>query len=210
MSGTLREADMPATHSNRLPLFPLNAVLFPGGSIKLRVFERRYLDMVRDCARDSTCFGVCLILNASDAGAPSIPSAIGTRARITDFYTLPDGLLGITARGEARFHVDRITVRDNGLIIGHVRSLPDDALERVPPEHGLVATMLENLLRQFNELPDDARQLDDAGWVAWRLAEMLPLDPCDRQFLLQIDDAVKRLDQLVQWLPRLGVGVDPA
>lgn len=196
-------------HPHRLPLFPLGSVLFPGGAIKLRVFERRYLDMIRDCARDSTCFGVCLILNSPADGAPSVPSAIGTRARITDFYTLPDGLLGITAQGEERFHVDRISVRDNGLIVGDVRRLPDNAPEPVPPEHGLIATMLENLLRQFNELPDDARQLDDAAWVAWRLAEMLPLAPCDRQFLLQMDDALERLDQLAQWLPRLGVGVDP-
>jgi len=200
---------MTARRPNRLPLFPLGSVLFPEGMIQLRVFERRYLDMVRDCARDASCFGVCLILDASEAGAPAVPSAIGTRARITDFYTLPDGLLGITAQGEERFHVDRISVRDNGLIVGDVRWLPDNAPEVVPPEHGLIATMLENLLRQFNELPDDARKLDDAGWVVWRLAEMLPLDPGERQFLLQMDDAIDRLDQLARWLPRLGVGVDP-
>jgi Lon protease-like protein len=200
------ERTVPLTAPNRLPLFPLASVLFPGGTIKLRIFERRYLDMIRDCARDSTCFGVCLILNASEPGAPAVPSAIGTRARIIDFYTLPDGLLGITACGEQRFHVDRITVRDSGLIVGDVRWLPDDTGEPVPAQHGLIATMLDNLLRQFDELPDDARLLDDAAWVGWRLSEMLPLDPCDRQFLLQMEDAVDRLDQLAQWLPRLGMG----
>lgn len=208
MPAPIRAGGTTLTPRNRLPLFPLGSVLFPGGTIKLRIFEQRYLDMIRDCARDASCFGVCLVLNSDDAGAPAVPSAIGTRARITDFYTLPDGLLGITAQGEQRFHVDRIAVRDNGLIVGDVRWLGEVA-EPVPPQHGLMATMLENLLRQFDELPPDARMLDDAAWVGWRLAEMLPLDPRDRQFLLQMDDAVDRLDQLAQWLPQLGVGVDP-
>jgi len=54
-----------------LPLFPLQAVLLPGASIKLRVFERRYLDMVRECGRNGSGFGVCLILEGAETGAPA-------------------------------------------------------------------------------------------------------------------------------------------
>lgn len=187
----------------RLPLFPLGAVLFPGGPLRLRIFERRYLDMVRDCARDASAFGVCLILQGREAGAPATPAAVGTSARITDFYTLPDGLLGISARGETRFHVERIHVRDSGLIVGEVSWLGEGAPQPVPPEHGLLASLLENLLGHFGELPDDAAHLDDAAWVGYRLSEILPLEPSDRQFLLQLDDAGDRLDRLAEWLPRL-------
>ena len=88
-----------------LPLFPLSAVLFPGGPLALRIFEQRYLDLVRDCARRSSGFGVCLILQGREAGEPAVPAAVGTVARITDFYTLPDGLLGISAEGGERFQV---------------------------------------------------------------------------------------------------------
>lgn len=197
---------MAARNAQRLPLFPLDSVLFPGGTLKLRIFERRYLDMVRDCARDNVCFGICLILRGAEADAPAVPAALGTTAHIVDFETRSDGLLGITVRGGERFHVDRISVRDTGLIIGDVRWREDDTAGHVPAQHGLLATMLENLLRQFGELPDDARLLDDAGWVAWRLGEILPLAPDDRQFLLQLDDPVRRLDQLANWLPRLQRG----
>ena len=72
-----------------LPLFPLKSVLFPGGKLELRIFERRYLDLVAECARTSSGFGVCLILQGEEAGAPAEPAAVGTLARIIDFETLP-------------------------------------------------------------------------------------------------------------------------
>lgn len=187
----------------RLPLFPLRAVLFPGGPMRLRIFERRYLDMIRDCARDGSGFGVCLILDGGAAGAPAGPAAVGTEARIEDFDSTPEGLLGITARGARRFHVEHTHVRDSGLIVGEVRWLPQAPAQPVPAEHGLLATLLGNLLERFGELPDDATLLDEAGWVSWRLAEILPLEQVDRQVLLQLDDGCDRLDRLAQWLPRL-------
>ena len=97
-----------------LPLFPLPTVLFPQGRLELRIFEARYLDMVRDCLRRAQCFGVCLMLEGASAGEPMTPAAVGTEARIVDFDSLPDGLLGISVRGERRFHVDRLRVLDNG------------------------------------------------------------------------------------------------
>lgn len=194
---------MTAFGINRLPLFPLASVLFPGGELRLRIFERRYLDMIRDCARADAGFGVSLILKGANEGEPATPAAIGTRARITDFYTMPDGLLGISVRGDRRFHVERIAVRDSGLIIGDVHWLGDEPSRRVPAQHGLLATLLEDLLGKFGDLPDDARCLDDAAWVGWRLSELLPLEASDRQFLLQIEDPVQRLDRLAAWLPRL-------
>jgi len=90
-----------------IPLFPLNTVLFPGGPLSLRIFEPRYLDLVRDCTRNGSGFGVCLILQGREAGEPAVPAAVGTFARIVDFYTLSDGLLGIRAEGGERFRVER-------------------------------------------------------------------------------------------------------
>lgn len=196
----------------RLPLFPLATVLFPGGALQLRIFERRYLDLVRDCARDGTPFGVCLILAGREAGEAAVPAAIGTSARITDFFTREDGLLGISAVGERRFHVDSVQARDSGLLVGQVRWLdPDGGGGPVSAQHGLLATVLRDLLERFDDLPDDAGLLDDAAWVAWRLAEILPLAPADRQILLQLDEPGERLDRLAQWLPQIrGEGGDAA
>ena len=187
-----------------LPLFPLSTVLLPGGRLDLRIFERRYLDMVRDCSRGGGVFGVCLIVRGREAGEAAVPAAFGTIARIVDFSTLPDGLLGITVRGEGRFHVARNRVRDNGLIIGQVECLAADPVLPVPPEYALLATILERLAEQVGgELGGAAKErFDDSACVAWHLADLLPLEQEERQQLLQDPDPVHRLDLLAHWLPR--------
>jgi Lon protease-like protein len=184
-----------------IPLFPLNTVLFPGGPLSLRIFEPRYLDLVRECTRNGTGFGVCLILQGREAGEPAVPAAVGTFARIVDFYTLPDGLLGIQAAGGERFHVDRSRVRDNGLAHGHVRFWPDEPNLTLPPEYALLATILERLLDKL-KTPFERASLDDASWVGFRLAEALPLENRERQHLLQMTDPLARLGQLMHYLPR--------
>src|SRR5580698_3945248 len=91
---------MPAPSSTAdLPLFPLAAVLYPGGRMQLRIFEHRYLEMVRECARHGSGFGVCLILDGHETGGAASPAAIGTLARIVDFYSGHDGLLGVAGAG---------------------------------------------------------------------------------------------------------------
>ena len=90
------------TGTETLPLFPLQTVLVPGGALGLRIFETRYLDLIRDCGRSGTGFGVCLILDGDEAGAPAVPAAVGTEARIEDFGTTGDGLLMLRVRGARR------------------------------------------------------------------------------------------------------------
>jgi len=184
-----------------IPLFPLNTVLFPGGPLSLRIFERRYLDLVRDCTRNGSGFGVCLILQGRETGEPTVPAAVGTFARIVDFYTLDDGLLGIRADGGERFRVERSRVRDNGLAHGEVQFWPDEPVVAVPPEYALLATILERLLEKLKS-PFERSSLDDASWVGFRLAEALPLENRERQYLLQMTDPLERLGQLTQYLPR--------
>ena len=188
-----------------LPLFPLSTVLFPGGRLQLRVFEPRYLDLVRECSRAQRPFGVNLILQGREVGAPAAPAAVGTLARIRDFYTLRDGLLGILAEGEARFRVTRTRVRGDGQVRADVALWPDEPARALPPEHGLLATLLDRLLTAFaadQPLPFEAPQLDDAAWVGMRLSELLPLSLEERQRMLEIDDPLQRLDALGLLLPR--------
>ena len=86
-----------------LGLFPLHAVLVPGAVLGLRVFEPRYLDLVRECGRDGTGFGICLILEGEEAGAAATPAAFGTEARIEDFGSDDSGTLTLRVRGHRRF-----------------------------------------------------------------------------------------------------------
>jgi len=187
-----------------IPLFPLSAVLFPGGPLNLRIFERRYLDLVRDCSRSGSGFGVCLILEGREVGEPAVPAAIGTLARITDFCTLPDGLLGISAEGGERFQVASTRVRSDGLVHGEVRFWPEEPVVAIPPEHGLLATILERLVEQIGGLlaKVERARFDDASWVGFRLAELLPLAQPEKQHLLQMTDPLQRLAQLQHYVPR--------
>jgi Lon protease-like protein len=186
-----------------LPLFPLQTVLVPGAALGLRVFERRYLDLVRECGRDGRGFGICLILAGTGAGPPATPAAFGTEARIEDFGSGEDGLLTLQVRGLRRFHVERTRVRDNGLLVADVRWCADDPDDELRPQHGLLATLLQRILEQVGGDHAGAAPacFDDAAWVGWRLAELLPLEPAQRQGLLQLDDPHARLDRLLALLP---------
>jgi Lon protease-like protein len=189
---------------HEIPLFPLNAVLFPGSTLGLRIFEARYLDMVRECARSGRGFGVCLIMQGHEAGEPALPAAVGTLASIVDFDTLPDGLLGISVTGGARFRVQKSRVRGNGLVIGEVREWPDEPIMPVPVEFSLLPAILERLAEQagLSWRNGPRERYEDASWVGFRLAELLPLGDAERQQLLEVTDPVERLTALRDAMPR--------
>lgn len=192
-----------------IALFPLHTVLFPGGSLTLRIFEPRYLDMVRDCTRTDRGFGVCLLVDGSEVADPRAPvatvscTAFGTEARIVDFASASDGVLEITVRGERRFRVERTRLRDNGQMLADVGWLAEPPYEPLRAEHGLLSTLLFRLIERFGGPHRNVAQrcFDDPAWVCWRLAEMLPLPMTERQCLLQENDPHARLDRLIAQLP---------
>ncbi len=178
-----------------IPLFPLGTVLFPAGPLPLRIFETRYIDLVRRCLRDDTGFGVVMILEGTEAGGgPATICNVGTYARIVDFSQQPDGLLGVQALGEKRFRIlERRRAKDN-LHLADVEWLPDEIEVPLPTEFAELGPALAHVLEQvgppYSTLP---RRLDDAGWVANRLTELLPLSPGHKQHCLELDDPVERL-----------------
>ena len=187
-----------------IPLFPLGTVLFPEGFLPLRIFERRYLDMVRDCARDQSPFGVCLDQSESGSGVPVAAGRVGTLARITDFYTLEDGLLGVSATGAERFRTEETWRDANGLVRARVRLLPEPPRSAVPDAFAILSEVLGRFMEKVGEhypkfTPDS---LDDANWVGYRLAELLPLSGIEKQHLLELGDPVARLQILLETLPR--------
>jgi Lon protease-like protein len=183
--------------SAELPLFPLNTVLFPGGPLPLRIFEPRYVDMIRRCMREGSPFGVVLIRAGQEAGEVSSAASVGTSARIVDFHPMPDGLLGIVCAGEQKFRVDSWRVQPDGLNVGTVTWLPRERLAPLPPQHAHLGLLLKRALPQLSEiyqmLPS---RFDEAGWVSARLAEILPISLGDKQECLELDDALARLERL--------------
>ena len=190
-----------------MALFPLNTVLFPGADLSLRIFELRYLDLVRACCRDGHGFGICAIFaeQEGESHQAGVPAALGTEARIVDFASLPDGLLGIRVRGERRFRVRRTRVRDNGLIVADIDWLPRSESSPLAIEHELLATLLRRLIERIGGAHAQAamERYRDADWVSWRLAELLPLSLPQRQSLLQQDDAQRRMQRLLELVATL-------
>ena len=177
-----------------IPLFPLGTVLFPGGPLPLRIFETRYIDLVRRCLRDGSGFGVVLIREGVEAGGPALTLDVGTYARIVDFSQQPDGLLGIRAAGERRFRILARRRERDGLNVADVEWLPEESSSPLPEEFAELGPALDAILAQVGEpFASLERRLDDAAWVAGRLTEILPIPPGHKQHCLELDDPVERL-----------------
>jgi len=179
-----------------IALFPLNIVLFPAGPLPLRIFETRYVDMVRRCMRESASFGVVLIREGHEVG-PAETFDVGTAAKIVDFHQLSDGLLGLSCIGEQRFRIRSRRRQADGLNLAEVDWLPVEPEVPVPERHARLAALLKDVLPQLGEVYTGIKMhLDDAAWVGHRLAEILPIPLPDKQSCLELDDPIQRLDVL--------------
>ena len=175
-----------------IPLFPLNTVLFPGGRLPLRIFEPRYLSMVSDCMRDQSPFGVVLIQDGNEAGLPASFHAVGTTCGIVDFDQLEDGTLGITGIGDRRFSVVSHGVEADNLIVARVQYLdePDSSAEIESSAIETVSEFLRKIL-QREDLAEYRESLqedwENSDWVSFQTAELFPMSPQSRQFILEMD-----------------------
>lgn len=199
------------SRSTSLPLFPLNTVLFPHGPLPLRIFETRYVDMIKRCMREDVCFGVVLVSGASEVGQPAGYSEVGTTARIVDFNLLPDGLLGISCRGERRFRVLERWREADGLNMGSIEWLDhaSPAVVRVPAEFRHLADLLRRVLPELGDVYAGLEpRYDDAEWVGARLIEILPLALEDKQSCLELMDPLERLALVAPLIKRADEAAD--
>lgn len=181
----------------QIPLFPLQTVLYPDGPLPLRIFEARYLDMISNCLRDDAPFGVVQIRRGSETG-PAETWSVGTLARITDWYQGSDGILGVTAVGDRRFRVNSSQARADGLLVAEVDLLPAAEPCALPQEYLALVQILDGVLSDLGRLYENLpRNYDDAVWISYRFAEILPFTPEQKQTCLEIDDPMERL-QLIR------------
>jgi uncharacterized protein len=182
-----------------IPLFPLNTVLFPHGPLPLRIFETRYVDMVKYCMREQSPFGVVLIRAGSEVGTGAVgeTSAVGTTARIVDFNPLPDGLLGITCQGERKFSVLKHWQQEDGLHLADVEFVAAEEAVDLPLEYDHLGELLRKVLPELGELYANVPEyFSNASWVGCRLAEILPIALSEKQYCLELDDPIARLARL--------------
>ncbi len=191
----------------KIPLFPLGTVLFPDGVIALKIFEARYLDMIKACLREKTEFGVISIMKSlDDEDDPSLNfSQIGTLAQIEDFDPVQPALYMTKSFGTQRFKLLNSKQESSGLWIGEVELLENDPITPIPEEHQKVAHLLNEIISviQSEDLLGEAPfkqpyKVDDCGWVSNRLAELLPISLAQKNHLLAQTNPRIRLDLVTE------------
>jgi len=203
---------MGAADRAELPLFPLQTVLFPGGLLSLKVFEARYLDLMADCLRERSAFGVVALKRGSEVrqgGGKVEFEATGVRAELIDVDSAQPGILQVRCKGLARFSIENRVQQGDGLWRARTRELPED--ETLAPTEALVGTVngLANaigaLKAQGTEPFLAPYRFDDAGWVANRWCEILPIPLAAKQKLMELPDPIARLQLVDEYLRGKGV-----
>jgi uncharacterized protein len=196
-----------------LPLFPLSAVLFPQGVLPLRIFEVRYLDMIKRCHGAAAPFGVVALTEGSEVRRPEQQERfheVGTLARIDELSQPQSGLLHIRCSGLQRFRIQRSERLKHGLWVADVTHLPDDHDVGIPADLQATADMLGQLMDRLRAQLDPGEQLpfptdthlDAAGWVANRWCELLPLPVPLKQRLMELQNPLVRLELINDFLNR--------
>jgi Lon protease-like protein len=185
-------------------VFPLNTVLFPDGLLPLKVFEQRYMEMTKACLRDGRPFGVCLIREGHEVGTAAVPETVGCLANIVHWEMPQLGVFQLLTRGGERFRIREMRIQPNQLIAASTEALPSDTgREQVDPTcGGLLRAIIEKAGAERFPAPF---RLEDAAWVGFRLAEVLPMQATDRQQLLELTDAQERLARVKRILVQQGL-----
>ena len=190
-----------------LAIFPLNAVLFPGGLLPLRIFEQRYMDMAKVCLKNDEPFGVCLIRSGREVGAAATPEQVGCTARIVEWDMQQLGVLSIKASGVQRFRILESRVTASALTRASVELLPPDNDSELPEEFGACATLLKAVFEEHGSAIVAAPlRFDSSSWVSSRLAEILPVPLAAKQKLLELFDARQRIEILGKFLQQHRLG----
>ena len=184
-----------------IPLFPLGTVLFPGMLLPLKIFEVRYMDMAKRCLKEKTPFGVCLIREGAEVGTPAVPETIGCLATIAECDMEEVGILKVVALGHERFRILSTDTTPQGLVMGTIEPLATEP--EVSEVQGL-AECSEFLAKVITGIGpkrfSEPMRFEDASWVSFRLAEILPLRNDAKQKLLELTDATLRLAVLHRFL----------
>lgn len=200
----------------RIPLFPLSNALFPGGILHLKVFEIRYLELVKRCLADQQPFGVVVLLSGSEVRTPEgveVLAPVGTLAHIEKWVQPMPALYDLRCRGGMRIQLGDCERGKYGLWTGEYQPIADDPIVLVPERWRDVAGGLGRLIAGLQQQGYDAEsmpishpyRLEEAGWVADRWCELLPLAPADKARLLALNDPLERLREVADALTIRGM-----
>jgi Lon protease-like protein len=184
------------------PLFPLKTVLLPGNTLGLKIFEPRYVDMIANCMRTNSLFGVVLIHKGDETLVEADIHSVGTTATINDWAHRPDGLLGITALGVQRFEILTTRTQSDGLTLADIKILEEASGLEIPEQFHYMLELLDHISAQEGRIRDDSQGFNE---ILYQLIYLLPLETTLKQRLLEIPECNDRAVILHAELIRLGV-----
>ena len=185
-----------------IPLFPLKTVLLPGNTLGLKIFEPRYVDMIANCMRTNSLFGVVLIHKGEETLVEADIHSVGTTAAINDWKHRPDGLLGITALGVQRFEILTTRTQSDGLTLADIELLDETGELEIPEQFQYMLELLDHISAQEGRIRDDNQSFSE---ILYQLIYLLPLETTLKQRLLEIPECNERAVILHAELIRLGV-----
>ena len=196
-----------------VPLFPVHSVLFPGGRLPMRIFEQRYMDMVKVCLKESSSFGICLIANGEEVARPgqmpASPEPVGTLAHIADWDMVQLGVLNIVAQGGDRYRMQKHWVESSGLLRAEVELMAAPAIVPIPGPYArlvpLLRAIVDDMAADAPNAPAQPHCFFDSGWLGMRYAEVLPIPLAAKQKLLEIEDSIDRLEIIYRFLESKGL-----
>ena len=180
-----------------IPFFPLQSIVLPGGLFPLRIFERRYLDMVRDCIKNDTGFCITLVRNNSQENYVTDIYNYGCYVKITDWNQLDGGLLGITVEGINKVKILSRNLDKTNLLTGEIENINPEKEYMIPQKYLLLSRFYKKIYPGIKHVINFTKErYADASWIGFRLIECLPLDSSTKNKLIAIDHAIERLDML--------------
>lgn len=182
--------------SEKLPLFPLNALLVPQVSMELQIFEQRYLRLIKDCIHDNSEFGIVPIRDGKEVGQPAMIYQLGVSAEITEWNQSPDGLLLIKVTGRRKFRVLQTEIESDQLMQAQVEYLPAETKTVVPDQYAELQGLYQQLRAHPDIAPLNLPAATDARHLGWFLMFLLPIPRPQQIALLAMHDPVLRLQNL--------------
>lgn len=193
-----------------LALFPLNTVLFPGGTLPLHIFEARYRQMISRCIQLKQSFGVVLIREGKEVEGPAEPYNIGTTAVIQNVLRWPDGRMLLSAQGERRFRILEI-VQEDPYLVASVELLDE---EPTPDADDLAAQVRElytkhrDAIAHATGVTQPMEELsDDPIMMSYQLSDQFRIINYSKQQLLEADlderlgAIIEAFDRELRFLP---------
>lgn len=183
-----------------IPLFPLSAHLLPGGRMSLRIFEPRYVRMIKEACKADTGFGICMMNSQGNREKNEHIYSVGTYAKVVDFDLMDDGFLGVTVEGHQCFNIESVITESDELRIGKCEWL-NKWTDNISDNS--IAPIDERLIEIFDKYPEleslyENPKFDDPIWVIYRWLELLPVEAVQKQQLLQQSDCTQALDFLIK------------